>query len=115
MRLIRKLWTDDCGSGLVSAELLFLATILVLGLITGWMSLKEAINNEYEELANAYAALSQAYSFGGQRGCCAETAGSAASDTCDRVLDIICTPVTPCVADSELCPGGVTIPDNGLQ
>jgi hypothetical protein len=110
MRLINQLWADDCGSGLVSAELLFIATILVLGLITGWMSLKEAINNEYEELANAYAALSQAYSFGGQRGCCAATAGSAASDTCDRVLDIVCTPVAPCDADSALCEVNGTTP-----
>ena len=34
MRLINKLWRDDCGSGLVSMELVFLGTILVLGLIT---------------------------------------------------------------------------------
>ena len=103
MHLIQKLWRDDCGSGLVSAELLFIATILVLGLITGWVSLRNAINNEFEELANAYGALSQAYSFAGQQGCCAQTAGSAASDQCDTVDNIICTPVTPCNADSILC------------
>ena len=81
-----KLWNDDCGSGLVSMEIVFLGTILVLGLITGWVALRNVIVNEYEELANAYGALSQAYKFDGLKGCNAKTDGSKTKDDdCDRV------------------------------
>lgn len=86
MHSLCKLWHDDCGSGLVSMEIVFLGTILVLGLITGWVALRNGVTNEYEELANAFGALSQAYEFAGQSGCRAETEGSATKDDdCNRV------------------------------
>jgi hypothetical protein len=78
-----KLWNDDCGSGLVSMEIVFLGTILVIGLITGWVVLRNAIVNETVELANAYGALSQAYEFEGLKvEDCGdnETDGSATKD-----------------------------------
>jgi hypothetical protein len=74
---MRQLWLDDKGSGLVSMEIVFLGTLLVLGLITGWVGLRNVVNNELQELASAYGALSQSYSFAGLSGCAANTAGSA--------------------------------------
>lgn len=103
MCTISKLWNDDCGSGLVSMEIVFLGTLLVLGLITGWVGLRNIINNEMEELANAYGALSQQYSFGGLHGCASQTSGSSAGpDDCDKVT-INGTGAQQCPVDGNPC------------
>ncbi|MDW8266100.1 MAG: hypothetical protein RMJ52_12305, partial [Gemmataceae bacterium] len=63
--LLQRLWNDDFGA-IISVEFLFLVTILGIGLITGWVTLRNSINAEFEELAAAIGILSQGYSFGGQ-------------------------------------------------
>lgn len=95
-KLLQKLWNDDCGA-LIAAEYLFVATILVIGIIVGLVSVRNAVNNELAELANAYLALSQAYTIQGQLGCCSEVEGSATFDTYIPVDDPLCTfpPVNP--------------------
>ena len=50
--MFAKLWNDEAGF-IVSMELLFVATILVLGLITGWAQLENSLKSELVELANA--------------------------------------------------------------
>lgn len=55
--LLLKIWDDDAGA-LISLEFLFVATILVLGMSVGLTSLRQAINTELIELANAILALS---------------------------------------------------------
>src|SRR6516164_6591593 len=101
--LLKKLWNDDCGA-LISMEFLFVATILVLGIIVGLANVRSAVNIELSELANAILALSQGYTISGQSGCCASTDGSAAIDTPGLVPAVICTPVTiPSVIDQTPC------------
>lgn len=80
--LLKRLWNDDAGY-LLSAESFFIATILVLGLIVGWVALRDAVVDELIEVANAFTALNQSYSFSGLASTCgdATTAGSAAIDT----------------------------------
>lgn len=75
-----KLWNDDAGA-LIASEFLFVATILVIGIIVGLSGLRVAVVAELTELGNAILALSQGYSVSGIIGCCAETDGSQAIDT----------------------------------
>jgi hypothetical protein len=78
--MMLKLWKDDCGA-LIATEWLFVATILVLGVITGLVGVRNFVNSGLQEFANAVGVLSQSYSFCGQAGCCSSTAGSDAVDT----------------------------------
>jgi hypothetical protein len=88
---LQKLWNDDAGA-VIATELLFIITILVIGLIVGFVGLRNAIVTEYTELGNAILALSQGYSFGGLSGCCASVDGSQAIDTPQTLTAPICTP-----------------------
>jgi len=101
--LLSNLWNDDCGA-LIAAEFLFVATILVIGIIVGLVSVRNAIVHELAELANAVLALSQGYSFGGLTGCCSQTDGSQAIDTPQLVDEPVCTPAfIPSVIDTIPC------------
>jgi Flp pilus assembly pilin Flp len=64
-KLMLRLWNDDCGA-LIATEWVFLATILVLGSITGLVAVRQAVITQFAELANAVMALDQRYSFSGQ-------------------------------------------------
>ena len=99
----KKLWNDD-GGALIATEFLFVATILVIGLVAGLGSLRSAINDELTELANAILALSQGFTISGQSGCCASVDGSQAIDTPGLITGPICTPPTiPSVIDVIPC------------
>jgi hypothetical protein len=78
--MLTKLWNDDAGA-LIASEFLFVATILVIGIIVGLSGLRIAVVAELTELGNAILALSQGYTVSGLTGCCAETDGSQAIDT----------------------------------
>src|SRR3954447_22338871 len=80
MRILNRFWSDD-GGALIASEYLFVATILVIGIIVGLTNLREAINAELTELGNAYLALSQGYTISGQSGSNASVDGSQAIDT----------------------------------
>ena len=41
--MLRNLWNDDCGFGLLTAEFMFVFTILVLGIITGLVAVRQAL------------------------------------------------------------------------
>jgi hypothetical protein len=56
--LMSKLWADDCGA-LIATEWVFVATILVLGSITGLVAVRQAVLSELTEFANAVLALNQ--------------------------------------------------------
>jgi hypothetical protein len=60
---------------LIATEYLFVATILVIGSVVGLTSVRDAINAELSELANAMLALSQGYTISGVSGCAASTDG----------------------------------------
>src|SRR5262249_12389782 len=98
-RLLNKLWHDDTGA-IIAAEFIFTATILVIGLIVGFASVREAVNTELAELANAILALSEGFVISGQSGCCSATDGSQAIDTPALVPEIVATPpAIPSVID----------------
>jgi Flp pilus assembly pilin Flp len=102
-KLFQRLWRDDAGA-IIAAEYLFIATILVIGIIVGLANVRDAIVTELSELANAYLALSQGYTISGQQGCCSQTDGSQAIDTPGLVPDPICVPpAIPSVIDNLPC------------
>ncbi len=90
-QLISKLYRDDQGA-LLTMEFLFMAVILVIGLITGWAALRNAVNIELTEVANALLALNPGYTISGQSGCCAETSGSQAIVIPTQIPFPTCTP-----------------------
>jgi hypothetical protein len=102
-KLMSKLWKDDCGA-LIAMEFLFVATILVIGITVGLVAVRDAVNVELSELANAILALSQGFSFAGQSGCCATVDGSQAIDTPSLVTPPTCIPPSaPSVIDIIPC------------
>jgi Flp pilus assembly pilin Flp len=85
-QLVWRLWNDDCGA-LIATEWVFVATILVLGIITGLVAVRQAVISELTEFANAVMALDQSFSFAGQSNCLSSTAGSAATDPGPSVIN----------------------------
>ena len=102
-RLIDRLWNDD-GGALIAIEFLFVATIIIIGIIVGLSGIRDAVVVELTELGNAILALSQGYSVSGLIGCCAETDGSQAIDTPSLLVTPQCTPpAIPSVIDVIPC------------
>jgi Flp pilus assembly pilin Flp len=89
--MLKRLWRDDEGAVLAS-EFVFLVTALGIGTVAGLASVRDAVNHELTEVANAHLSLSQGYYLSGQIGCCAITDGSEAIDTPAKSDDPRCTP-----------------------
>jgi Flp pilus assembly pilin Flp len=96
MRMFSRLWADDLGA-VVSAELVLVLTILVLGMIVGLTSLRDQIVQELADVGAAIAAVNQSYSFSAISGHHSSTAGSSFVDTTDS-----CDGVDP-PGDAALC------------
>jgi len=89
--LLRRLWEEDQGA-IIAMEFLFFAVILIIGIIVGLVAVRQAINIELTELANAILALNPGYAFSGVSGCCAFTEGSQAIVIPTQLPFPICTP-----------------------
>ena len=101
---MKQLWNDETGF-IVSAELVLVATILVIGMITGLTSVRDAVISELADVGQAISNINQSYSYGGAVAHCGSTAGSVfvdQTDFCDitgtsclsRCL-VICGTATP--------------------
>lgn len=58
------LWHDQAG-GVLTAEYILIATLTVIGTVTGLSELATALNFELNDLSNSVGALNQSYSFVG--------------------------------------------------
>jgi hypothetical protein len=97
--MLKKLWSDDQGA-LIAIEFLFVATILIIGIVVGLTAVRNAVAAELTELANAILALSQGYTIGGLTGCCSSVDGSQAIDIPQTIPGPTCTPpAIPSVID----------------
>src|SRR6186713_1701873 len=56
----RRLWRDERGSA-ASAEIVLIITILVIGLIVGAKTVRDAIVTEFADFAQAISVLDQSY------------------------------------------------------
>jgi len=106
MKCFRRLWNDDAGF-IVSAELVLVATILVIGMIVGLVMVRNQVVQELVDISQAIGNLNQSYAFGGiYKLCAAQTGGSAYTDVADF-----------CQQLHQQCPGsfagGITITANG--
>ena len=77
-QLFLKLWADDAGA-LIPSEFLFMATILILGLVSGLVVVRDALNRQLNEFALAINSLNECFSFSGVINNCrtVSTCGSA--------------------------------------
>ncbi|QDU36404.1 hypothetical protein Mal4_06900 [Maioricimonas rarisocia] len=84
--LLTKLYNDEAGF-IVSAELVLVSTIAVLGLVVGLSELAININNELEDVGSAFSSVQQSYEYGGTWGCKAGFGGSGFEDHPDLCSD----------------------------
>jgi hypothetical protein len=82
MKMLSRLLLDDAGF-IVSSELILLATIVVLGLITGLTTIRDQVVQELGDVADAFSEIDQSYSYSGITAHSASTAGSAFLDLND--------------------------------
>ena len=59
--MLKKLWKDEAGV-IVSAELVLVGTILVLGMIVGLVELQTSVVDELNDLGEAIGSTNQSYS-----------------------------------------------------
>lgn len=64
MKHVQQFWSDE-GGFIISAELVIIATVVVLGLITGLKCVQNAINGELKDVAAAFGSLNQSYYYSG--------------------------------------------------
>ena len=62
--MLTQLYFDECGF-IVSAELVLVATIVVIGLIVGLSEIQHAVNSELNDVADAIGSVNQSYAFSG--------------------------------------------------
>lgn len=61
---MRKLFNDEVGF-VISAELVLVLTIAVLGMVVGLASVRDSINAELVDLSNAFGAIDQTFNVRG--------------------------------------------------
>ena len=82
MRLIQQLWSDENGF-IVSSELILIATILVIAMVVGLQTVRDAVLQELGDVGGAIGAISQDYSYGGATGHASNVNGSLYADAAD--------------------------------
>ena len=64
LHLAKRLWNDQAGF-IISAELVLISTVGVIGLVTGLTCLRNAVNDELSDVACAIKSLDQSYCYTG--------------------------------------------------
>lgn len=82
MKVLTQLWRDDSGF-IISAELVLVATILVIGMIVGLATLRDQVVQELGDVGAAISQIVQSYSWSGITGHTSSVAGSFQVDTTD--------------------------------
>jgi len=82
MKTMMRLWNEETGA-VVSAELVLVMTILVIGVIVGLKSVRDSVVTELADVAQAIANVSQSYSFSATSGHHAYTGGGLFTDGAD--------------------------------
>ena len=80
--MLKRLWNEEVGA-IVSAEIMLVATILVIGAIVGLKSVRDSVVTELADVAQALGNVNQSYSYSGVSGHHAFSAGAAFTDNAD--------------------------------
>ena len=67
MKTMQRFWNEETGA-ILSAEVMLVASILVIGVVAGLASLRDSVVTELADLAQALANVNQSYSYSGVRG-----------------------------------------------
>lgn len=89
MGLLKRFYHDDAAF-VISAELTLIATVAIIGLITGMVAIRDAVVSELSDVAGAMQDLNQSYSYNRVTGHSGWTYGSSwtdARDWCDTAED----------------------------
>lgn len=79
MRTLKSLWNDDCGS-VLSAEMVALATIAIMGVTVGATTAVNAIAGEFADFAQMMRSFDQSFGYGAISCSSAAAAGSSYTD-----------------------------------
>ena len=82
LKLISALKNDEAGF-IVSAELVLVSTIAVLGLVVGLSEVSLNINKELEDVGSAFSCVQQSFNVSGTCGHKGHASGSSFCDTAD--------------------------------
>ena len=95
MNMWQQFWNDESGA-ILSAEIVTVGTVAVLGTTVGLHSVATAVNGELTDMARAFRSLDQSYSFKGFSSCRAYTAGSCfTQEPVEKSLQSLCAGAAP--------------------
>ena len=103
LRNFSKLANDENGF-VISAELVLVLTIAVLGMVVGLTAVRDSITNELNDVSNAFGAVNQSYNLNGLKkpmqygGIHAFVAGFGFNDSSD---DCDCKPIVYCEVNGK--------------
>ena len=83
MMVLKRLWNDEAGF-VVSTELVLLATVAVIGLLTGIVAVRDGVVSELSDVAGAVQEINQSYSYDGVIGHNAASSGTQFNDQLDE-------------------------------
>ncbi|HET6425285.1 MAG TPA: hypothetical protein VFG20_16475 [Planctomycetaceae bacterium] len=112
-------WRDECGL-ILSAELVIILTVVVIGLITGLACVQQAVVGELQDIGGAFRQLNQSYAFTGFRGCpkiwgrTSWTAGSAFYNRVDGCVNGNCVNGDCSIGVGTGCVGCPTVIEPGV-
>lgn len=85
-KILHRLWAEQTGA-VVSAEIMLVATILVIGVIVGLKSVRDSVVTELADVAQAVANINQSYCYTSVTGHGASSGGGHyqdGQDYCDN-------------------------------
>ena len=91
--LLTQLWNDETGS-IVATEYLMLGTIVGVGSVTGLASVRDSINEEYQEFGNSVREVRQSYSVPAKKSGNAATGGTHVVDASGGALAAPAAPLS---------------------
>jgi len=77
-----RFWNEQTGA-IVSAEIMLVATILVLGVIVGIKSVRDSVVTELADVGQALSGVDQGYCYSGVKGHAGHTQGAQFEDRAD--------------------------------
>jgi Flp pilus assembly pilin Flp len=82
MNLMLRLWSDEAGF-VVSSELILIAAIVVMGMLTGMATIRDQVVQELGDVGDAVSELSQTFRWQGTTGHTSSVAGTIFVDVND--------------------------------
>lgn len=85
---MKRFWSDESGA-VLSAEIVLLGSVLVIGAVSGLTAVRDSVDSELKDVATALSNVNQSYGYHGIRGCGSFTAGSLFVDVQDDRCGVV--------------------------